>query len=369
MQTTEPTPARLQRQAIARILLAVGLTALGIYILEGFVRALLWAVILVIATWPLYRWAKARMPRDRHNIVLPVLFTLGSTLVVVVPLVVLALQVGHEAASAARWIGEARAHGMPQPEALKHLPAGQALVDGWWQANMADPEGARALLARFDRRELMSFGRSVGPQLLHRAVQFAFTLVGLFFLYRDGLLLASQALVAVNRLFGPHGERVARQIVASIHGTVDGLVLVSLGIGVTLGIGYAVLGIPHPALLGAATFVGAMLPLGATVVLAVACIIGLTIGKPVIAIAVLAGLGVVVIFVADHFVRPGLIGSATRLPFLWVLLGILGGVETFGILGLFLGPAVMAALILLWREWVGDARSLLPSEPAPKLPF
>ena len=48
---------------------------------------------------------------------------------------------------------------------------------------------------------------------------------------------------------------------------------------------------------------------------------------------------------------PVLIGGAARLPFLWVLLGILGGLETFGILGLFLGPAVMAALISLWREW------------------
>jgi predicted PurR-regulated permease PerM len=57
-----------------------------------------------------------------------------------------------------------------------------------------------------------------------------------------------------------------------------------------------------------------------------------------------------VIFLADHFVRPKLIGGATKLPFLWVLLGILGGVESFQLLGLFLGPAIMAALMLLWRE-------------------
>ena len=63
--------------------------------------------------------------------------------------------------------------------------------------------------------------------------------------------------------------------------------------------------------------------------------------------------------VADHAVRPALIGGTTRLPFLWVLLGILGGVETFGLLGLFLGPAIMAALILLWREWSGSERETL----------
>jgi predicted PurR-regulated permease PerM len=66
---------------------------------------------------------------------------------------------------------------------------------------------------------------------------------------------------------------------------------------------------------------------------------------------VVAAAGLVVTFVADHFIRPALIGGTTKLPFLWVLLGILGGVETFGLLGLFVGPAVMAALVLLWREF------------------
>jgi len=65
-------------------------------------------------------------------------------------------------------------------------------------------------------------------------------------------------------------------------------------------------------------------------------------------------IGLIVTFVADHFIRPVLIGGATQLPFIWVLLGILGGVEAWGLLGLFVGPAIMAALMLLWREWVGE---------------
>jgi predicted PurR-regulated permease PerM len=69
------------------------------------------------------------------------------------------------------------------------------------------------------------------------------------------------------------------------------------------------------------------------------------------AIAIIVA-GLIVVGIADHFVRPALIGGATRLPFFWVLLGILGGVGTLGLLGLFVGPAVMAALLLLWREFV-----------------
>jgi predicted PurR-regulated permease PerM len=66
--------------------------------------------------------------------------------------------------------------------------------------------------------------------------------------------------------------------------------------------------------------------------------------------------GMAVTLAADHFVRPVLIGGTTKLPFIWVLLGILGGVEAWGLIGLFIGPAIMAALILLWREWAGEGR-------------
>ena len=69
---------------------------------------------------------------------------------------------------------------------------------------------------------------------------------------------------------------------------------------------------------------------------------------------VVLGIGAVVIFVADHFVRPGLIGGTTKLPFLWVLLGIVGGAETWGLLGLFIGPAAMATLHLLWQNWTRE---------------
>jgi predicted PurR-regulated permease PerM len=75
--------------------------------------------------------------------------------------------------------------------------------------------------------------------------------------------------------------------------------------------------------------------------------------------------------IADHVFRPVLIGSATRLPFLWVLIGILGGVEMMGLLGLFVGPATMATLILLWRDYFADGvidgsgRPASPAGPPP----
>jgi predicted PurR-regulated permease PerM len=133
-------------------------------------------------------------------------------------------------------------------------------------------------------------------------------------------------------------------------------VLVGLGEGAALGIAYALLGTPHPALLGAFTGLLAMIPFGAPVVFTLAAAL-LLIGGSITKAAILMAFGFIVIGIADHAIRPVLIGGAAKLPFLWVLLGIFGGLETFGLVGLFLGPAIMAALISLWREW---------SDPVPR---
>lgn len=347
---------RHRGQSVARIVLAIALLALGCYILEGFLRSLLWAGVLAIAVAPLYARARLRFPPGGHDIVLPLLFTVGTTLLFLLPLALVVVQLGHEVRVAAQWVQTVRAEGVAPPPWLDRLPVLHDQALAWWQANLADPKGARALFGRLGRGDALQMGRDLGAALVHRAIQFGFTVVTLFFLFRDGPRLADRMLFACRRLFGPQGEPVARQMVASIHGTVDGLVLVGLGEGLVLGIGYALAGAPHPALLGGATAIAAVIPMGAPIVLALAAALVLAAGKTLAAVLLFV-LGVAMIFVADHTIRPVLIGGTTRLPFLWVLLGILGGVETFGLLGLFLGPAVMAVLILLWREWTGDARN------------
>jgi len=152
-----------------------------------------------------------------------------------------------------------------------------------------------------------------------------------------------------------------------VHGTVDGLVMVGIGEGVAIWVGYLIAGAPQPTLLGALTAVAETIPFGAPLVFVVASLLIMGNGAPLAAI-LLAAYGFAVVFVADHFIRPFLIGGATKLPFLWVLLGILGGIETWGVLGLFVGPAVMAALILLWREWTDPPAQAESGATAPRLP-
>ena len=347
----EAAPAVISAtQQGARAALAVVLIGLGLWTLHRYVPALIWAAILAIAVWPLYQRAIRRWPPGKHNILLPSVFTVLIALLFLVPLVLVAVQAGKEVHGVLDNIAQARSNGIPPPEWLGHLPIGARQATDWWQTNLATPESANELLRRARQSQLVSNSGQIGADIAHRAVLFGFMLLTLFFLFKDGERFGNQLQRASERAFGPAGERIGRQMIASVHGTVDGLVLVGLGEGFILGIGYLILGVPHPTLFGLFTAIAAMVPFGAAVVFGIAALILLIQGSVASAI-IIGAAGMVVTFAADHFIRPTLIGSATRLPFLWVLLGILGGVETWGLLGLFLGPAIMAALMLLWREW------------------
>jgi predicted PurR-regulated permease PerM len=341
-------------QKIARGALSLGLLLLGLYTLHRFLTALVWAAIFAIALWPLYRRLQAQCGAWRHNMVLPALFTLAVALIFIVPVGLVGVQLAQESHAAAEWVRQAQEDGIPEPDILHRIPYGDQQISAWWQANLADPGSAKALLGRTLQGRMGHLSRDIGVQVARRLTLFVFTLMTLFFLFRDGPRLAEQMRRASTHAFGPGGERVGRQIIASVHGTVNGLVLVGLGEGVLLGIVYALAGVPHPTVFGALTAVAAMIPFAAPVVFAVATLLLVANGSLMTGVIVFV-IGMATTFTADHFIRPVLVGATTRLPFLWVLLGILGGVEVWGLLGLFLGPAIMSALILIWREYVGEA--------------
>ena len=354
-----PSPERIPQDTTTRpqhaalLVLTVVLVLLGMWTLHEFLPALVWAGIIAIAIWPLYRRALIRFPPGPHNLLMPALFTLCIALLFLLPLTLVAVQFARESHDLFLWIDTVRTTGVPPPAWLSRLPVGAGPATEWWTNYLGNPAGSAELLHRLGRTNVFTATRQFGAQLVHRVVLFAITLMSLFFVLRDGESLARQMQSAGQRAFGPAGERIAGQIVAAVHGTVNGLVLVGLGEGLVLGIVYALAGVPHPTSFGVLTSLAAMIPFGAAILFIVAALLLLVNGAVVGAIAVFVS-GVVVTFVADHFVRPVLIGGATRLPFLWVLLGILGGVAVWGLFGLFFGPALMAALMLLWREWVDE---------------
>jgi len=337
-------------QQIARVAVAAALVLLGLWILHRYLAALGWAAVLAIALWPLYRRLIGALAGRGRQVLAPLIFTLLIGLVFIVPFVYAAVEVARETQVFVQYLVDARHTGIPVPEWIPQLPGIGRPLEEWWRTNLGDPKAAGELLGRIYTRVPAESAREVGGQIIHRLILFGFTLLTLFFLFRDGSAFSRQLIVLSDRVLGTQGERIGRHMVQAVLGTVNGLVLVGLGEGVLLGVAYILAGLPHSVPIALLTGVVAVIPFGAPVVFGAAALYLAAAGSTAAAAAVF-GFGLVVVFVADHFVRPVLIGGAIRLPFLWVLLGILGGLETFGILGLFLGPAIMAALISLWREW------------------
>ncbi|NLS28929.1 putative transport protein YdiK [Sphingomonas sp. S2M10] len=338
-------------QTRARVVLAAAIAAAALWIGLAFVPAILWAGVLAIGVEPLRLWLSARMP-GRPALV-AALLTLAILLVVLIPLSIAISQAVIEAQSVAAWIADARTHGVPLPDWVARLPWGREQVTAWWNLHLVTPEAAAAEFGRLDQSLWRSHSQAFTQSLVRRAVVFAFTLVVLFFLLRDRDNIVRQLERGATRAFGDAGDRLGRQIFAAVRGAVDGMVLLGLAQGILMAILFAIGGVPHPILLGLASGFASIIPFGLAVVLVLALLLLLAKGA-VMAAIVVGAIGYALNFVVDHFLRPSLIGGTTRLPFVWVLIGILGGVETIGLLGLFVGPAVMAALVLLWREWVAE---------------
>jgi predicted PurR-regulated permease PerM len=356
-------PASLQRWA--RLAAVTAVVALGLWILREFVAALVWAAVLAVAFWPLYRRLPRLLHRSAGGVLAPLLATGLIGIIFIAPLVLLGVALARETHFVIQLIGEARHQGIPVPDFILQLPGiGPSLAD-WWRTNLSDPVMAEELIGRVNLRTLSESARHYGSEIVHRVVLFLFTLLTLLFLFRDGESLTAQLRGLSDRLLGHRGELVALHMINAVRGTVNGLVLVGLAEGVILGIVYFAVGLPYPTSIGALTAVACVIPFAAPVVYSLAALYLFAIGNTAGAIVIFV-VGSVLVFIADHFVRPVLIGGAARLPFLWVLLGILGGLETLGFLGIFLGPAVMAALIALWREWT---ETLAPAErPRPTPP-
>lgn len=334
-------------QRIAGVAAIALLALLGVWTLRAFIPALGWAIILAVSLWPWQMRAIAFWPKGAR-LFWPLLFTLTVALFFVLPLVMVAHAVAADSRFFIGWFAEIRAHGLPVPDFVAHLPAGDQIV-AWWQANLATPEAIGHI--HFPGAPI-----GAGEQLLgavaHRLILAGFLLLILFFLLRDGERISASLRAGCQRTFGAAGVNVAEQALRAVRGTVNGLVVVGFAEGGLLGVVYAAAGAPHAALLGLLTGLLSAVPLGAVLAAGIAAALLAAAGH-MVAAAIVAIVSAVVIFVADHFVRPVMIGDATKLPFMLVLLGILGGIEAWGLIGLVAGPALMAVLMLLWREWIG----------------
>lgn len=331
------------------IALTLAIVFATLLIIQRFIPSLIWAGIIVIATYPLYHhW---RRFFGSYKNLSALLFTSILVLLFILPLSWLLGVLIKELQYFVSYLQGINREGGQVPAIIRDLPMVGTELAKYWDAHIGQPGNVKFLLSNvhLSLTPTSHYIKLVGMSVAHRSFQLGFTLFILFFFFRDGDQLFKQINNIGELCLGGRWFRYAHRLPSALRATVNGTIVVSVGVGVLMGVCYALVGLSGPTLLGFITAFAAMIPFVVPVVFVIVSLILLSSGSMISAVIVIVW-GTVVMFIADHFVKPVLIGGAIQLPFLAVLIGILGGVETLGLLGLFVGPMIMVLFITLWYE-------------------
>jgi predicted PurR-regulated permease PerM len=327
------------------------LIGFSFWILRPFLGAMVWATMIVVATWPVMLALQARMWHKRALAV--TVMTVALLLVLVVPF---SLAIGTIVSNADEIAGWAKSLATfkvpPPPEWVGKLPlVGSKTVQAWEQVAAAGIEDLAAKAAPYAGSVTRWFVAEVGSFGLV-FVQFLLTIVLAAIMYANGERAAAAVRRFGRRLAGPRGESSVHLAGQAIRGVALGVVVTALAQSVVGGIGLAVAGIPFATILTAVMFMLAIAQLGPILVLAPAVIWLYWSGSSGWGTFLL--IWTVAVSTMDNFLRPILIKKGANLPLLLIFAGVIGGLTAFGLVGIFVGPVVLAVAYTLLEAWVSE---------------
>jgi predicted PurR-regulated permease PerM len=341
---------------LTRTLLAVlalgGLAAITFWVLQPFLLATIWATMIVVATWPLMLRVQSYV-RGKRVLAVTVM-TLVLLLVFVLPVSLAVGALVQNADVLAGWAKSMSTFTLPAPpDWLAGLPlVGEKLAALWQDLAAGESEGIVSRVAPYAgaaTRWLFAQLGNVGLMSFH----FLLTVVIAAIMYSSGEHAAAIAHRFGRRLAGERGEAAIDIAGGAIRGVALGVVVTALVQSLLAGIGLAVAGIPFASLLTAVMFLLCIAQLGPSLVLIPAVAWLYWKGDTVWATVLLVWC--IPVVTLDNFLRPFLIRRGLDLPLLLIFAGVIGGLIAFGLIGLFVGPVVLAVTYRLFMAWVDDA--------------
>jgi predicted PurR-regulated permease PerM len=318
-----------------------------------------WATMIAVATWPLLQHAQAWLGGRRS--LATASMTIALLLTLVVPLYLGIDSIAENANRIAEWSKSLATLTVSQPPAwVETLPlVGTKLATRWQQLAASGPEEVVARIAPHARAfAVWLAGRVGGAGLL--LVQFLLTVIIAALLYANGEAAARGAGHFARRLAGPQGENALHLAGQAIRGVALGVVVTAIVQSAAAGIGLVIVGVPFAAILTAVIFTLCIAQIGPALVLIPAVIWVYSTHGAVWGSGFL--LWAIVCSTFDSFLRPMLIKRGADLPLLLIFTGVIGGLIAFGVIGLFIGPVVLAVAYTLSVDWVSQGA---PSEPGP----
>ena len=309
--------------------------------------------MIAVATWPLMLKVQARL-RSRALAVL-IMSTL-MVLVFVVPMV-LAIETVIENADTMKSWGQALATSPipPPPDWVARIPlAGAKIADMWTDIAASGRQGLMARLAPYAAASAQWLLDALGGAGI-LAVQLLLTIVITVIMYTQGDAARTGLIRFSRRLAGQRGEGVVVLAGQAIRGVALGVVVTALLQTIAAGLGLALAGIPFAGLLTGVVLLLCIAQVGPLLVLVPAVIWLFWTDQTGWGIALLVW--TVVVGTMDNFIRPILIRRGADLPLLLIFAGVLGGLFAFGIVGLFVGPVVLAVTYTLLKDWVNEGET------------
>ncbi len=340
---------------LTRIVLAVlftgGLIAACFWILQPFLGALIWAVMIVVATWPLMRAVQKHLGGRRWAAV--TVMTVVLLLILIVPLSTAIGTVVANVDVITGWAKDLTEMKLPPPPSwLAGLPVvGEPSAKLWREVAAQGIQTLSVKLAPYAGTLGRWFVSQVGSFGAVFA-QFLLTVLAAAILYARGEHAADFALHFGARLAGKHGEAAVRLSAQAIRSVALGVVVTALVQALIGGVGLMIAGVPFAPVLTALMFLLAVAQIGAVPVLVIPIIWLYWSDSPgwgtfLVVVAVIAG-------TLDNFLRPYLIKKGADLPLLLIFVGVIGGLIAFGLIGIFVGPLVLAVTYTLLNAWMGD---------------
>lgn len=347
-----------ERRDLTRTVLSLvtlgALTGCSLWILQPFLPAIIWATMIVVATWPLMLAVQARL-RVRRGLAVAVM-TLALVFVLILPLLLAGetlVENSDRIAAAVKSLSKMSIP--PPPEWLQQLPLIGERVAAWWRgiAAMGRDELASSVVPYAGQaiKWLAERAGSAGMIVL----ELLLTVVIAAILYAGGETAATGVLRFAKRLAGERGAAMTLLATQAIRGVALGVVVTALAQAALGWIGLVLTGIPFAALLGVAMFLLAVAQIGALPVLVPAVAWLYWSGDSAWGTFLLVW--TVIVASIDNVLRPVLIKRGADLPLLLIFAGVIGGLIAFGLIGLFIGPVVLAVSYTLLQEWITEERA------------
>lgn len=345
----------LVRNDLTRVTLGVlcigGMLAATILILQPFLLAAIWAVTLVVSTWGILLRVQSVLWGRRGLAVL--VMTLALLVIVLAPVAIAITTIASNSHVIIGWIKDLISAGFPMtPAWVAGLPVvGAPLAEAWDTIAQAETSELAARVSPYIGRGteiFVSAAGSIGLLLVQMLLTVAISAI----LYASGEKAERLALRFGHRLAGRRGEVAIHLAGQAIHGVALGIVITAIVQAALAGIALVIAGVPFAAILTALILMLCILQAGPALVLVPLAIWFYFQGSTGLAIFIV--IATVVIIAVESLLRPVLIKRGADLPMLVIFGGVIGGLLAFGLIGIFLGPALLAVSYTLLLAWMAD---------------